>query len=580
MKRLKWLIAIPVACVAIAACGGVAGGGSGSSTSPGTNNSGGSTSSGKWTGKIGGKVVISNESGATWACQFNPLNPADFGAGTTFGFMYEPLMYINILQSTTPPKPMLASSMAWSNGYKTLTFTIRSGVKWSDGTPFSAKDVLYTFNAIKNSKALDINSLFTNDGGPLQSVTAKGSDQVVFQFTSAAQPYLYYVADQTAIVPQHIWSKLNQSKLATYTDTKPVGTGPYTLQNCSAQNIQYTRNPNYWKSTKSNPVPKIQTIDYPAFLSNTPANLQLQQGQANWGGQYIPNVNSFFIQNNPTRHIWYPPTQNVALVPNLDNSLLGQLPVRQAILAAIDKKHVSALGEGGEEQPANQTAVVTPTFSAWVDHSVTEPAYSPSKAESILKKAGFTKNGSGIYEKNGQPLSFSIKTITGYTDWDSSLQVIQQELKAVGIAVTVQDEASNTYESDLQSGNFQLAYAGSGGPAAISPGPSPYYELRGWLLSNNIGSTNYERYKNPSTDKLLDSYAAANASGQKGIVNKVQQLMVSDIPFIPITEGVDWFQYNTTNIGGWPNESNPYAQPSPYASPDNGQVISSLYPTK
>lgn len=576
MNRLKWLAAIAVVSMAIAACGGGTAGGSGASSS-----SGSSGSSGAPTGAIGGKVVIDNESGSTWACQFNPLNPADFGAGTTFGLMYEPLMYVNILQSTAPPKPMLASSYSWSNHFKTLTFTVRSGVKWTDGTPLSAKDVIYTFNAMKANKALDINSLFTNDGGPAESVTAKGPDQVVFQFKDPAQPYFYYVADQTAIVPQHIWSKLDQGKLETYPDTRPVGTGPFTLQACSAQNIQYTRNPNYWQSTKANPIPKIATIDYPAFLSNTPANLELQQGQAQWGGQYIPNVKNFYESGDPAhRHIWYPPIQNVALVPNLDNPLLKQLPVRQAILAALNKPQIALLGEGGEEQAANQTAIVTPTFSAWADGSIKQPAYSPAQAQMILKNAGFTRNGSGIFQKNGQPLSFTIKTITGYTDWDSDLQIIAQELKSVGVAVTVQDQSSNTYQSDLQNGNFQLAYAGSGGPAAISPGPSPYYELRGWLLSNNIGSTNYERYKNPATDALLDSYAAANAAGQKRIVDQVQQLMVSAIPFIPVTEGVDWFQYDTTHVGGWPTASKPYAQPSPYASPDDGQVAAHLYPTK
>lgn len=566
MNRLRW--SVPFVCAAA-----VLGGGSAVAAAAGAH---GSTAS----SQIGGKVVIDNESGATWDCQFNPLNPADFGAGQSFGLMYEPLMYVDILRSTAPPKPMLASSFAWSNGYKRLTFTIRKGVKWSDGTPFSAKDVLYTFNAIKANKALDINALFTNDGGPLKSVAAAGPDKVVFTFASPSEPSFYYVADQTAIVPQHIWGKLKQSALATYTDTKPVGTGPFKLQSCSAQNIQYTRNPNYWESTKAHPVPRIETIDYPAFLSNTPANLELQQGQAQWGGQYIPNVKSFYISGDPThRHIWYPATQNVALVPNLSNSLLGQLAVRQAIVAALDRPKLSALGEGGEEQPANQSAVVTPTFSAWADPNLKQPSYNPAQAQEILKKAGFKKNGSGIFEKNGQPLSFTVKTITGYTDWDSTLQVLSQELKAVGIKISVQDEASTTYETDLDRGNFQLAYAGSGGPAAISPGPSPWYELRGWLLSANIGSTNYERYKSAATDRLLNAYAAASPAGQKKIVDQLQQLMVSDLPFFPTTEGVDWFQYDTTHVSGWPTASDPYAQPSPYASPDNGQVAASLYPT-
>ncbi len=566
MKRLNWLILL-VACTALlSACGGSSNSSSSAST-PASKN------------VVGGKLVIDNESGSTWTCQFNPFNSALLGPGITFALMYEPLEFVNILQSNNPPVPMLATSSQWSNGFKTLTFTIRSGVKWSDGKPFGAADVVYTFNAMKNDKAIDLNALWASDGGPVTSVTAKGTDQVVFSFNAPAQTYFYYVADQTPIVPQHIWSTLNQSKLSSYADTKPVGTGPYTLSSCSPQNIKYARNPSYWKSTPGHPVPQIQEIDYPAFLSNTPANLYLAQGQAQWGGQYIPNVQGFYISKDPAhRHLWFPPVLNVALVPNLANPLLGQLPVRQAIASALDRATIARLGEGGEQQPANQTGVITPTFQSWYDSSLAQPTYDPAKAQQILKSAGFTKNSSGIFEKNGQPLSFTIKTISGYSDWDSSLQIISQELKAAGISVTVQDENSTPYTADIQGGHFQLAYAGSGGPAA-SPGPSPYYELRGWLFSGNIGSTNYSRFKSSAADSLFNRYPAASKAQQVQIIHQIQQLMVSQIPFIPTTEGVDWYQYDTTKIGGWPTQSNPYAQPSPYSFPDDGQVVTHLYPT-
>jgi peptide/nickel transport system substrate-binding protein len=567
MKRLSWLALLVGVALAVAACGG-------SSSKPG-----GTTSQAPSTGKIGGKLVIDNVSGGTWTCQFNPFNSAVLGPGITFAPVYEPLEFINILQSTKPPVPMLATSSQWSNGYKTLTFTIRKGVTWSDGKPFSANDVAYTFNAMKSDKAIDLNALWSADGGPLTNVALKGSNQVVFTFKAPSQPYLYFVADQTPIVPQHIWSTLNQSKLHSYGDSRPVGTGPYLVSNCSPQNIKYLRNPHYWQSTSSHPVPLIKEVDYPAFLSNTPGNLFLAQGQAQWGGQYIPNVQSFYVNKDPAhRHIWFPPVLNVALVPNLDNPLLGKLAVRQALVYALNRPVIARLGEGGEQRPANQTGVVTPTFQSWVNSSITAPGYDPAKAQQILKSAGFKKNSSGIYADASGPLSFTIKTIAGYSDWDASLQIITQELKAVGIGVTVQDENSNTYTADIQGGHFQLAYAGSGGPAA-SPGPSPYYELRGWLFSGNIGSTNYSRYTSQAADALFNQYAGASHSQQVQIVHKLQQLMVSDIPFIPTTEGVDWYQYDTSHIGGWPTQSNPYAQPSPYSFPDNGQVLTHLYPT-
>jgi peptide/nickel transport system substrate-binding protein len=574
VKRFTWLIMLVGCCIGLAACGSS----NSSSSSSASNTSSSSASSGTpASAGVGGKLVIDNESGSTWTCTFNPYNPAT--TGVSFGFVYEPLEFVNILKNGATT-PWLATSSSWSKDFKTLTFTMRSGVNWNDGKPFSAADVVYTFNAMKANKAIDLNALWSNAGGPLTSVTASGSNQVVFKFNGPAQSYFYYVADQTPILPQHVFAALDQTKLSTYKDTSPVGTGPYKIGNCSAQNIQYLRNPSYWQSTSSNPVPKISEVDYPAFLSNTAANLQLAQGQAQWGGQYIPNIQSFWVDKDPAhRHYYFAPVLNVSLVPNLTNSLLGQLPVRQALAYAINRPQVAKLGESNYQKPGNQTGVVTPTYQSWVDSSLQVPGYDPAKAEQILQAAGFTKNSSGIYAKGGQALQFSIKTISGYSDWDASLQIITQELKAVGISVTVQDENSDTYSTDLTGGKFQLAYAGSGGPAP-TPGPSPYYELRGLLFGGNIGSTNYSHYKSASTDALFNKYSSLSAAGQVQDVHAIEKVMVDDIPLIPVTEGVDWYQYDTTNIGGWPTQADMFAQAAPYAAPDMGVVLTHLYPTK
>lgn len=567
MKGFRWLVALAAMCTLLAACGG-----SSSSTSSGTSTSSNVVSS----GTVSGKLVVDNESGSTWTCQFNPFNPAV--TLVSFGWVYEPLEFVNILK-TGSVTPWLATSSAWSNSYKTLTFTVRNGVKWSDGQPFSAADVAYTFNAMKGDKAIDLNALWSADGGPLTNVAANG-DQVVLTFNAPSQPYFYLVADETPIVPKHIWAGLNQSKLSSYADSHPVGTGPYEMSNCAPQNIKYLNNPSYWQSSPGHPIPQVKEVDYPAFLSNTPANLLLSQGGAQWGGQYIPNINGFYISKDPAhRHYWFPPVLNVSLFPNLTNSLLSQLPVREAISDAIDRQTVSRLGESGYQAPANQSGVILPTYSAWSDPSLTQTTYSTAKADQILSSAGFTKGSDGIYQKGGAPLSFTIKTISGYSDWDASLQLITQQLKAAGIQVTAQDENTSSYTSDLQSGHFQLAYGGSGGPAP-TPGPSPYYELRGLLFSGSIGSTNYERYKSSATDALFNQYSAASPSQQVNIIHDIQKVMIDQVPLIPVTEGVDWYQYDTTDFSGWPTQSNPYAQPSPYQFPDLEVVLTHLVPIK
>ena len=78
---------------------------------------------------------------------------------------------------------------------------------------------------------------------------------------------------------------------------------------------------------------------------------------------------------------------------------------------------------------------------------------------------------------------------------------------------------------------------------------------------------------------LFKQYGGASDAQQLQIIHKIEKLMVDNLPFIPTTEGVDWYQYDTTKIGGWPTQSDQYAQPSPYSFPDNGQVVTHLYPT-
>ena len=288
-------------------------------------------------------LTISNANGALWTCGFNPFN----GTVTllSIGWVYEPLVFVNPLQNgkTTP---MLATSWAWGAGNKSLTFTIRQGVKFSDGTPMTAADVAYTFNLLKKYPALDLGGVWS----VLSSVTQTGSNQVMMTFKAAAVPYFYYIADQVPIVPQHIWSKI--ANPTTYANPKPVGTGPYLVNPCTPQNVTYTANPLFWQPGE----PHIKKVQYPAYTSNNTANNDLANGTAQWGSQYIPSIEAFYTSKSPDFHYWFPPTVNVTLIPNLTNPLLSNVKVRQAMSYAIDRGKVSSIGESGYEPPANRPA--------------------------------------------------------------------------------------------------------------------------------------------------------------------------------------------------------------------------------
>jgi peptide/nickel transport system substrate-binding protein len=519
-----------------------------------------------------GVLTISNEQGTLWTCSFNPFNPSNLAQGITMGQVYEPLAFVNTLESGKAT-PWLATSWAWGDNNKTLTFTIRNGVKWNDGTPMTAADVAFTFNLMKKFPALDLDSVWS----VLSSVTQQGSDQVAMTFKTPAVPYFYYIADQTPIVPEHIWSKI--ANPVTYSDPNPVATGAFMVKPCSPQNITYVANPHYWQAGE----PKLAKVLYPAFTSNDPANTYLATGQAQWGSQFIPDIQSFYTSKSPDNHYWFPPIANVTLIPNLTVPGLNNVAVRQAMAYAIDRSKVSQIGEYGYEPPANQAAIVTPTFSSWMDTSAASRynyTYNPAKAEQILKSAGYKMGSGGVMvSPSGKPLSFTVINIGGYSDWVASMQVIQTDLKAVGIQITPDNLSQNDFLARLYAGNYQLAYNNQTG------GPSPYYEYRQWLYSANsapIGknaSSNWERYSNPSTDALINDYAATTSTAQQQqIVDKLQEVVLSDVPFIPVTEEVAWYQYNTSSFTGWVTPSNPYAVPAAYFYPDMGQVLLHLAP--
>ena len=511
---------------------------------------------------VGGVLTIDNESGALWQCDFNPYNGSV--NGQSFGALYEPLVYDNLLNDKKTP--WLASDYQWSTDNKTLTFTIRSGMKWTDGQPFTAADVVFSFALLKQHPEADLQS----DWQVIQSVIQQGDDKVAFTFNQSAVPNFYQIAGQTAIVPQHIWSAFKDPAAQVVKD--PVGTGPFTMSACTGQNITYKRNPNYWQKG----LPYLDTVNYPAFLDNDPANAFLAAGQAQWGGQFIPNIDTYYVAKDPkNNHYWFPPIDNINVWFNTTLAPLNNKAVRQAIAYSIDRPSVSQKGEFGYEPPGNQTGVLSPTFDSWIDKAQADTygyKFDVAKAQGLLQQAGFTKGSSGILQdSSGKKLSLSIINIAGYTDWVASVQVIQDNLKQVGIELKPVNLEATAYFDKLFTGNFELAY----GSVNTSPGPSPYYELRNTLHSATtaaIGQTaagDYGRYKNPALDALFDQYGGTtDPAKQHDLIKQVEKIMLEDVPVIPVTEGVAWYQYSTKDFAGWPTKDDPFAAPAPWNLPD------------
>jgi peptide/nickel transport system substrate-binding protein len=524
--------------------------------------------------KYGGAVTIIPGPYGRFVRNFNPFLADNASLSGTRGMIYETLLFFNREKNTI--NPWLATKYIWSSDLKTLTFTLRQDVNWSDGQAFTSDDVTFTFNLMRQHRELDINSVWTF----LTSVTSAGKDQVIFSFKKPATPELWYIGGQSYIVPAHIWKQISDPLKTTNTD--PIGSGPFLLKSFDTTLYVLARNSHYWQPGK----PYVSMLRYPAYSSNnTAADLLLPQGASDWTGLFSKKLQDNFVLRDPQHNrYWFPPSSLVMLYLNTARYPFTLLPVRQAISLALDRQRLSKEAEAGFELPAHPTGLLLPTHQPYLD-----PAYrnltfhqDSNQASALLTAAGFTRGADMMFvDPQGQPLAFDISVVSGWTDWEDAVRIIADNLKSIGIAATVRTMDLSSYLSGLQNGSYESAISWT------SSGPSPYFFYYGLLASENSAplgeqaSTNWERWLNPNTDALLTEYAGSNdPQVQQHALSGLQKIMVEQLPAVPLLYAASWYEYTTKRFTGWPSETDNYAVPSPYSYPDAEQVALHLHLNK
>jgi peptide/nickel transport system substrate-binding protein len=551
-KRALALTATGLLAAGLAACS--------SSSSSNSAAGGGSTPTSTATGSTSSAPALVMESSPETSITQN-FNPFDGGApingmGAT-GLVYEPLLQFDLANPSVKPYDWLATNYAWSNGGRTITFTIRQGVKWSNGTPLTAADVAFTYKYVSEhtSGSDDINL----GGLAPTSITQPTSDTVQLTFSSAQYMNLENIGGQ-AIIPKSVWSSVSDP--ATYADATPIGSGPYVLGNYTNEGFTMDANPNYWGGAV--PVPKVY---FPVYSTNSTAQNALFAGQIDWTGNYIPDLQSDFINKDPaTNYAYEGADSSNALYPNLKQFPTNQLPVRKAIDVALDRTAIDTQGESGLEAPVlNASGITEPAFSAWLSPALTNDnlpaAGDPAKAASILAAAGYKKDSAGFYELGSKEVDVSITTPGAYSDYANDVELAVSELNKAGIKATFNNTTPAAYDTDAASGDFSLLLRwGSGGI-------SPFNLYNGWLNPALIGtgSGNYEKLNDPTiTADLNKLNGDSTIAEQTTDLTPIEEYVANDLPVIPTTASAEWCEYSSAHYTGWPTQSNPYdsCQPS------------------
>jgi peptide/nickel transport system substrate-binding protein len=534
----------------------------------------GGDSEGEGTATPGAVLTVGMPNGTLSENQ-NPLAPTG-SAAKSLGYawvIYESLMQVNEMHPLEDPTPWLAESVTWNDDFTEAKVVARQGVKWTDGEDFTAEDIAFTFNLLVDYPAL--NADFPEQ---LQGATAEGDTATI---TFSRPQYVNQVKlNRTVIVPEHIWADVEDP--VTFTNTEPVGTGPYLLDSWTPQAATLVPNPDYWGGE-----PQVAKIQYSSYNDNNALITALTTGECQWGWTFIADYENVYIAQDPEHY------NQVAgggfgvdvLFLNNETKPFNDVAFRQALNMAIDRTQISELaGSGVWPGITSVTGMPMPSGEDFMAPEFEGEEYSVDVdgAKALLAEAGYTWDGSGaLIDPDGVAVSFELVNPAGWNDYLTALDLIKQGAESLGAVATVNAANQDAWFNDIiPFGNFQatLHWTDSG----ATPW-NMYADMMDGAQYAQMGETaswNFGRYNNEDVTTALAEFAGASddAARQEAIAT-VERIYVEDVPALVIWARPAVAQFSTVNYTGFPTDEDPYANPQP-TGPQAAQIIMKLTPTE
>ncbi|HEY6010507.1 MAG TPA: peptide-binding protein [Nitrospirota bacterium] len=410
----------------------------------------------------------------------------------------------------------LAERWTIEQGGKAITFHLRKGVKWHDGVEFTAEDCLFTYQRLIDPK---VATPYSSSYMDVVKAEAAGKDifRVIYRepFSPALESW------GMGIIPKHL---LDDKDINTDSFNRhPIGTGPFRLKEWVAgQKIVLAANNDYFEGR-----PKIDQFIYRIIPDSSTMFQELLSGGVDMMGlnplQYLRKSETRRIRDNYVK-FRYPANRYTYLGYNLANPLFSDMKVRQAISYAINRQGIIdgiLLGIG---RPC------TGPYSdvSWAyNRNAPAYAYDPDRARRMLDEAGWKNaNKDGIREKNGRTFRFTIMTNQGNNERIHTAEIIQQNLKAVGIEVNIRVMEWQAFLEQIDKRSFDAMLLG------WSMGRDPdLYDI--WHSSKTKkGEYNFIGYKNAEVDRLLvEGRRVFDVEKRKLIYYRIHEILATEQPY-------------------------------------------------
>lgn len=401
----------------------------------------------------------------------------------------------------------------------TYVFHLRQGVRFHDGTELTADDVKATFDAIRDPT---FPSPKQGSFAQIREITVVDRYTVRFDLSEPFAPLLLNLT--TGIVP-----RATADRLGTEFSAHPVGTGPFRFQRWEADaRLELRSHPDYFEG-----LPTLERLVYKILPDPTVRVLELEKGTIDFLQNDIPPDLLPRLESNPRLKVVKAPGTNYAYIGfNLRDPILRSREVRRALAHAINRPDIIAHVLRGLAMPAE--GILPPTHWAYAS-DVPAYGYDPGRARALLDAAGYPEPGAGVPR-------FSLTLKISQNELQKRIaEALQAQLKAVGIAVTLQSFEWGTFFAQITSGNFQLytlTWVGVTDPDIF------YYIFHHESLPPK--GANRGHYIDPDVSTLIErGRRTLDLDGRKGIYRAIQRAVAEDLPYISL-----WFSTNVAAMRG------------------------------
>ncbi|WP_418126219.1 peptide ABC transporter substrate-binding protein [Variovorax sp. 160MFSha2.1] len=402
---------------------------------------------------------------------------------------------------------------------------LRNDVKWHDGKPLTAEDVRYSIGLMKNPAFRARNRTAFD---MIASVAVEGTHVITWKLKEPYAP-LTSTLSWTFIVPSHVLSQdpdPNSPKFA----AAPVGTGPYRfVSRKTGDYVMLEANPGYFGT-----VPVVNRLIFKYVPDLNAMYTQFKTGEIDFVGLAGIPANFYKEASALRGRRVYPAARSAVenLTLNLAHPALADKAVRKALNMAIDRQSICDIVYYGLPKPANSFLV--PGHWAY-NASLPKFEYDPKKAAAMLDQLGWVKGADGIRVKNGVRLSFTNSTVTGNQLREQTQQLIADDFKKIGVEMLIKNMVAAVLWADFWR-NSEFDSLMTAPTYTIASDPDVTHRFgSGAIPKETKSGSNVSLYKNAGVDTLLArGRQEYNLAKRKEIYAKVQELIMDDLPFLPL----------------------------------------------